>query len=297
MSDSAGATVKRKTILGLSVLVTPFAVLAAGRLAGLSWAVGGGIAILVLGGLQATLEKVFPLEATPSHVRAEALRDVWHNAINLVMLIGGFVVGWYLVDALLRAATGRVTWRAEGTATQLGMALVVALLGDLLFYWHHRLAHANNGVWWRMHAVHHSIVHFSSTHGTRSHPLETPMVYALYGAVGALLGFPFEPTMLGVILGLCVTASQHINIETDIGPLRRVFVFTDHHRWHHDLDGAPVCNYANVFAFWDVLFGTYRNPAPFRGKMGMIGIEIPSSLRAQFGAISDARWSTFERRP
>jgi sterol desaturase/sphingolipid hydroxylase (fatty acid hydroxylase superfamily) len=295
MDDGAGGTPRRSTMVGVTVLTTPFVVLAAGGVAGLSWAAAGGVAILVLAGLHVTLEKIAPLEATPPHVRGEALRDAWHGALSLATSIGGLVGGWCLTDALVGAATGRTSWPADGVATQLGMALVVALLGDLLFYWHHRLSHATNGVWWRMHAVHHSITHFNVTHGARAHPFEPPMVYALYGAVGALLGFPFEPTMLGVILGIFVTASQHINVATDIGPLRRLFVSTEHHRWHHDIDAAPSVNYANVFSFWDVLFGTYRNPAPYRGELGMRGIVIPPSLRAQLGALSDARWSTFER--
>ncbi len=97
------------------------------------------------------------------------------------------------------------------------------------------------------------------------------------------------------MLGIFVTASQHINVEADIGPLRRVFVFTEHHRWHHDINARPSCNYANVFSFWDVLFGTYRNPRSFRGDMGILDVEIPPSLREQLGAMSDARWLSFQR--
>ncbi len=41
MDDGAGMAAKRRTILGLTVLAAPFVVLAAGRLAGLSWAASG----------------------------------------------------------------------------------------------------------------------------------------------------------------------------------------------------------------------------------------------------------------
>jgi sterol desaturase/sphingolipid hydroxylase (fatty acid hydroxylase superfamily) len=89
--------------------------------------------------------------------------------------------------------------------------------------------------------------------------------------VGGVLGVGLETALTAGVLALIVQSSQHINADMWIGPLRWIFVHTDAHRWHHDLapPGAIVCNYSNVFTFWDLAGGTFRQPHRFRGEYGL----------------------------
>ncbi len=54
-----------------------------------------------------------------------------------------------------------------------------------------------------------------------------------------------------------------MNLNFDWGwPLRYVLVSPNMHRWHHAADDPEAVdgNFAVVFAFWDVAFGTFYVP-------------------------------------
>ena len=53
----------------------------------------------------------------------------------------------------------------------------------------------------------------------------------------------------------------HANLNWDFGPLRSVIATPVFHRWHHSREPAAWDkNFAGLFPFWDILFGTYYMP-------------------------------------
>jgi sterol desaturase/sphingolipid hydroxylase (fatty acid hydroxylase superfamily) len=50
-------------------------------------------------------------------------------------------------------------------------------------------------------------------------------------------------------------------VNWDFGPLRYVIATPVFHRWHHSKDReAWDKNFAGLFVFWDILFGTFYMP-------------------------------------
>jgi sterol desaturase/sphingolipid hydroxylase (fatty acid hydroxylase superfamily) len=75
---------------------------------------------------------------------------------------------------------------------------------------------------------------------------------------------------------------EHGNLDIDYGRGHYVLVSPVFHRWHHSSDAASVdTNYANIFAFFDWVFGTFKLPhaAPPAGGFGVPG--FPKDLLRQ----------------
>lgn len=133
-------------------------------------------------------------------------------------------------------------------------------LVDFFSYWTHRLFHS--GKWWPFHAVHHSSEDLDWLGSLRVHPVNdlvnklmqaTPVLLMGYNPLVTLSAAPFL-TLYAIFL--------HANVNWDFGPLRCVIATPVFHRWHHSRDReAWDRNFAGLFPFWDILFGTYYMPA------------------------------------
>ncbi len=157
-----------------------------------------------------------------------------------------------------------------GLMTELVLALVVA---DFVGYWSHRLRHSN--ALWRFHAIHHSPTKLDALAAARMHPVDDVIDNTLVGAFLFAAGFSTETVFaIGPILFLHI-ALTHANVDWDFGLLRKVLVSPAHHRAHHEIGAAQ--NYAGMFSFIDVLFGTFRKTS---GGSHGAGEPIPESLRA-----------------
>ena len=114
--------------------------------------------------------------------------------------------------------------------------------------------------------------------------------------LAGLMGCELITALTVFVMAISIMSPQHLNVDSSIGWLRYIFVYTDTHRWHHDLDRIPACNYANVFTFWDLLFGTYYQPHKFNGEMGVRPFEdaFPLELAKQATLISPKAWHALE---
>jgi sterol desaturase/sphingolipid hydroxylase (fatty acid hydroxylase superfamily) len=214
------------------------------------------------------LEKARPDRAVSRQPLVSWIRDVVSALVFGAALGMASVAALWAVCGAVRDALGIEL----ALAAPVPVAVVLVLFfGDGVDYWRHRIEHRSNGLMWRIHAVHHWIRHFTGFRGARIHPLEGVVVYGSYGVVAGVLGVSLETALTAGVLALIIMSSQHVNSDVTLGPLRWVFVHTDAHRWHHDVapEGGVVCNYANVFTFWDVVGGTLRQPHRFRGEYGM----------------------------
>lgn len=200
-------------------------------------------------------------------------------ALGLVFLALAASQGITL-DELRRVAATRQTW---ATSLPLWVQVpLVLLLADLLAYCSHRLFHCR---WlWPFHAVHHSSRTVDWLSSVRLHPINDAVsrivqVLPLYwlGFNGAVLValVPFL-TLYALLL--------HANVRWSFGPLCHVLASPTFHRWHHtsETEGLDT-NFAGLFPFIDLAFGTFYLPAGREPQhFGLSGEDdVPAGLLGQ----------------
>ena len=144
--------------------------------------------------------------------------------------------------------------------------LVAYFVATLIFYWWHRARHESDVLWRWFHQVHHSPRRLEVITSFYKHPIEM-VVNSLIGStlVYALLGLTPEA---GAVYTLC-TALGEFFYHTNATTPRWVGLFfqrPEMHRIHHE-HGRHRNNYGDI-TWWDMLFGTYENPARFTATCG-----------------------------
>ncbi|MEL7032556.1 MAG: sterol desaturase family protein [Pseudomonadota bacterium] len=140
--------------------------------------------------------------------------------------------------------------------TSLGRVLVF----DLTNYAAHRWMHSNAWLW-PLHAVHHSDtdLHFLSTN--RAHILEWAILFPASTISAFLFGLSINDVLYLSLLRELHQYYVHSKLDWSHGPFRYVLVSPQYHRWHHvDQPEAYNKNFAFIFPFIDLIFGTYRFP-------------------------------------
>lgn len=228
----------------------------------------GLIEILVLFVLFRPLESWRPAEHWTHRrdVRVDVLYTVLHR-IGVVPLVM-FVLLTPVVDGLnawLRLHD-IIPPNLEDLIPPLATAPLLAffayvLILDLAEYLRHRLQHRLHW-WWALHSLHHSQQQLSFWADDRNHLLDDALASLWFAAVALLIGVPTEQFVLIVILMRMVESLSHANVRLSFGPvLGRLIVSPRFHRRHHGIgvghEGrAHGCNFAPLFPFWDILFGT-----------------------------------------
>lgn len=253
---------------GLALVFGPIALLA-GVLAWTGSAVAATVAALSASStLQLWAERLRPRRRLPPRSRRQLGVEIFQGVVYGTALGVGVTFGlWWLVGQA-RSALGIGLVVRGGLFAQ---ALLLVVVADFLDYFRHRHEHESEGLFWRVHSVHHSIRSFSLLSGLALHPLETVFTYASYGIVAGALGLPFDSMLIGFTLALIVMGAQHTNTDTSLGWLGYVFAHADGHRWHHDigLESGRNVNYANVLSLWDLLWRSYYAPREFDGEYGI----------------------------
>jgi sterol desaturase/sphingolipid hydroxylase (fatty acid hydroxylase superfamily) len=181
----------------------------------------------------------------------------------LFFLAGGAIVGglpglwagWVRAHRLLNLEGLGV---AGGTA----VALVAT---DLVVYWFHRLRH-RLPLLWRLHQMHHSAERLDAAGAFYFHPLETLLFAFVISFLSALV-FGVHPlaAALNGYFGFFVSVFTHANLRTPRW-LGYLIQRPESHSVHHQR-GVHAFNYG-ALALWDLVFGTFRNPATFVGETG-----------------------------
>lgn len=138
--------------------------------------------------------------------------------------------------------------------------LLKIAVGDLLRYWLHRWSH-ETALLWRLHAVHHHPRKLYAFNVLRFHPVDKALQFLADTLPFILLGV--GPDVLAFYFVIYATSGflQHSNLDVRLGWLNYLVVGPELHRWHHSrVIAESNANYAHTFAFWDVVFGTYRRP-------------------------------------
>ena len=139
------------------------------------------------------------------------------------------------------------------------------LLTSFVFYWWHRATHASDVLWRMFHQLHHSARRVEALTAFFAHPLDTAAAVLLstlssYWVLGA------SPLAAAIAIGL--TGAFDLFLHGDLKTPRwlgyivqRPEMHTVHHQHGHHAQnyGLPV---------WDLLFGTWRNPAERVQQLG-----------------------------
>lgn len=181
-----------------------------------------------------------------------------------------FQIAFYFANmAFAIVQVGIIAW---ASASQIGLfnwieiplwlkVIVGIMCLDFTSYWFHRLAHTSP-LFWRLHRVHHSDTTMDTSTFFRGHPLEV-LVFGSSNVLACII-FGLDLQILGVyfIVLLPFLAAQHANIQlpdwTD-KYLGRIFITPNIHKVHHEQNQYYTdSNFADIFVFWDKLFGTYK---------------------------------------
>jgi sterol desaturase/sphingolipid hydroxylase (fatty acid hydroxylase superfamily) len=235
-----------------------------------------GLYLVIVGAIQVLLTYVLlrPLEAwrpVEQWQERKALRaDVlytWIAKLGLLNLMFFLVFQplffhWQSLIALYGIPSIDIDALWPGVTDQpiVSFCLYLVVL-DFAGYWYHRWQH-KFGVWWELHAVHHSQRQMSLWNDDRNHFLDTLVQAAFFAALSLFIGV--EPTQFVVLVAVSnfMQSVQHVNARLPFGRVvERIIVSPGFHRRHHAVgyghEGMHYgCNFGVLLPWWDMLFRT-----------------------------------------
>ncbi len=166
-----------------------------------------------------------------------------------------------------------VTWWRSAMAT-----LVMILTLDFCKYWAHYLHHETKFLW-PFHALHHSAEVMTPLTANRNHPvfliIRTLIYSVIVGAVQAVMLFALIGKIDLLTIGsvnagyflfnLFGANFRHSHIWVSYGPvLEHILISPAQHHIHHSMAKKHHNkNYGEVFAIWDLMFGTLYVPKQY----------------------------------
>jgi sterol desaturase/sphingolipid hydroxylase (fatty acid hydroxylase superfamily) len=186
------------------------------------------------------------------------------------------------VFLFLGAITGRGLGSSWFASQPLMLQWIEVLIGgDLTGYCSHRLFHRQP--LWRFHAIHHSSETLDWLAAARVHPLNEAISRMLQLIPFFILGFDPRVVAAAVPFLTFYAIFLHANLRWDFGPLRYAIATPRFHRWHHTSESEGLDkNFAGLFPWIDLLFGTFYMPAGREPKsFGLADEPIPTNFVGQ----------------
>jgi sterol desaturase/sphingolipid hydroxylase (fatty acid hydroxylase superfamily) len=181
----------------------------------------------------------------------------WRDtAASLTMGVGSVVIGLATkaVHFALLAVVGR--WALFTIEPSWTSWLVLLVLGDLAYYWFHRLSH-DVRILWAAHVNHHSSERYNLSTALRQ-SWTTPFTVMLFYWPLALLGFPPAMILAGIAVNTLYQFWIHTELIDRVGRLEAVLNTASHHRVHHGTNVQYLDrNHGGILILWDKLFGTF----------------------------------------
>lgn len=134
--------------------------------------------------------------------------------------------------------------------------ILILFLTDFIWYWYHRFSHEVN-ILWAAHIVHHQSEEFNLTVSARITVFQA-LIRNIFWCILPLIGFPVHMVFMILIIHAGYSFFTHTRLIGKLGFLEYIFVTPSHHRVHHASNSNYLDkNYADIFIFWDKLFGTF----------------------------------------
>ncbi len=222
---------------------------------------GSAIALLLLSVVFGLLERRFAALPRTSIWRRERLVDFlyWFFTPLVTRAISSALAGvaFFILARLTGRGLGSSWFASQPTPLQW---IEVLIGGDLIGYAVHRLFHRQP--LWRLHAIHHSSETLDWLAAARVHPLNEAIARVLQLIPMFLLGFDPRVIVAAVPFLTFYAIVLHANVSWDFGALRYVIASPRFHRWHHTSEAEGMDrNFAGLFPWIDLLFGTFYMPA------------------------------------
>jgi sterol desaturase/sphingolipid hydroxylase (fatty acid hydroxylase superfamily) len=216
------------------------------------------ISLLAFGILAALMlwEWAAPARPLPK-VRGWAVRGLlafiayFYLSSYLPLLWGDYLSAYRLFD-----------FEALGT---LGGAVVSVLVYEFGVYWWHRAMHRSNVLWRIFHQFHHSAERLDTYGAFWFSPWDMVGWTVLGSLALTLAGVSPGAATVALLCELFLGVFQHTNVRTPRW-LGYVLQRPESHSVHHER-GVHAYNYSDLPLF-DLLFGTWRNPAEFAEQQG-----------------------------
>jgi len=169
----------------------------------------------------------------------------------------------------------------------IGIQIAAAfLVGELGFYWGHRIMHKVPWLW-KFHAIHHQPIRMDWLVNTRAHPIDIiftrmfglAMVYmAGFGTPGSGSGsiVPIVVLLIGTFWGFFI----HANLKVGLGWFEHLLSSPRFHHWHHSRVDHVNHNYASTLPIYDRIFGTHHLPKHWPPSYGIAPENQPEVLIA-----------------
>lgn len=156
--------------------------------------------------------------------------------------------------------------------------LLTLLCGDFIGYWRHRLEHSR--LLWPSHIVHHSDEKMSWLTLQRFHPINRITTLFFDGTLLFFLGFPLEAIAINGFVRHYYGYFIHADLPWTYGVFCKIFVSPAMHRWHHAMNKEfHNSNFASLFSFIDVIFGTYKVPGICEENLGVSYMKNKSLIK------------------
>jgi sterol desaturase/sphingolipid hydroxylase (fatty acid hydroxylase superfamily) len=207
-----------------------------------------------------TIERAFPGRALPASSGWYA-RAALMNLMQLALIgVGGLTWNRYF--------RGHALLELGGWSNPVMEGAFYWFVGTFIFYWWHRIRHAN-GFWLAFHQVHHSPSRIELLTSFYKHPLEIAADSIITGFfIYCLFGGTAEAGAWTSFFGAAGEYFYHSNIRTP----QWVGYFIqrpEHHSIHHQFD-VHTYNFGDI-TWWDRLFGTFMETASFARRCGFPG--------------------------
>jgi sterol desaturase/sphingolipid hydroxylase (fatty acid hydroxylase superfamily) len=144
-------------------------------------------------------------------------------------------------------------------------ALIAYLVSDFVLYLTHRLLHNVSFLWRWTHQLHHSAERIDIAGSNYFHPFDLIALGGSTSLAVSLLGVTADAAALAGFALFLTTTFAHLNVRTPQW-LGWIIQRPEAHSVHH-ARGVHAYNYG-TFMLWDILFGTFRNPATFNDPQG-----------------------------
>jgi sterol desaturase/sphingolipid hydroxylase (fatty acid hydroxylase superfamily) len=147
-----------------------------------------------------------------------------------------------------------------------GGAALAFVVTQFFAYWWHRAMHNTPVLWRWFHQMHHSAERLDVFGATYFHPFDVVGFAFLQSVVPFfVLGVAPEAALIAGVIGMFYSLFQHANVRTPRW-LGYLIQRPESHSIHHGR-GVHAYNYGD-FPLWDLVFGTFRNPARFEAEAG-----------------------------
>jgi sterol desaturase/sphingolipid hydroxylase (fatty acid hydroxylase superfamily) len=197
---------------------------------------------------------------------------IWVTVLGTIWLFG-LTTGQQIADFYEHGhgALGRLPLWAQ--------SVIYLVVTDFALYWIHRMFH--QGFLWKYHAVHHASKDVEWISAARFHPVNLALGTCAVDVAALLSGISPEVFIVLGPFNIMASVFVHANLDWTLGPFKYVFVSPIFHRWHH-ARAVKGANFANTFAVWDRLFGTFYMPqAALPDDYGIDDAAMPEGLVAQ----------------